>query len=77
MRRRLVAGLALSLFAVVPGRSLADLDTLLRFVEGLAMDRPARPLPAPVFALPGLDGSDVRLADLRGRLVMLYFFATW
>ena len=35
------------------------------------------PRPAPFFALLDLDGSTVRLADLRGKVVLLYFWATW
>ncbi|MCS6951184.1 MAG: redoxin domain-containing protein, partial [bacterium] len=30
--------------------------------------------PAPDFALPATDGSTVRLSDLRGKKVVLYFY---
>jgi peroxiredoxin len=32
---------------------------------------------APEFRLPALDGSQVNLADLRGKVVMVHFWATW
>jgi len=35
------------------------------------------PKPAPALALPDLDGKIVRLAALRGKVVMLFFWATW
>ena len=33
--------------------------------------------PAPSFRLPALSGSPIALEDLRGRRVLLYFFAPW
>jgi cytochrome c biogenesis protein CcmG, thiol:disulfide interchange protein DsbE len=32
---------------------------------------------APEFSLKGLDGNQVRLSDLRGKIVMVHFWATW
>lgn len=33
--------------------------------------------PAPAFSLPSLDGRTVRLEDFRGKVVLLFFWATW
>lgn len=38
---------------------------------------PLLPRPAPEFALHALDGSEISLAGLRGRTVLLDFWATW
>jgi len=35
------------------------------------------PKPAPTFALPDLDGKVARLEDLRGKVVVLFFWSTW
>ena len=35
------------------------------------------PKPAPAFSLPDLDGKESHLSDLRGKVVMLFFWATW
>jgi cytochrome oxidase Cu insertion factor (SCO1/SenC/PrrC family) len=35
------------------------------------------PKPAPAFALPSIDGRTVRLEDFRGKVVLLFFWATW
>jgi cytochrome oxidase Cu insertion factor (SCO1/SenC/PrrC family) len=35
------------------------------------------PKPAPAFALPDLQGKTVRLEDLKGKVVMVFFWATW
>jgi cytochrome oxidase Cu insertion factor (SCO1/SenC/PrrC family) len=32
---------------------------------------------APAFTLPDLDGKPVRLADLKGKVVLLFYWATW
>jgi cytochrome oxidase Cu insertion factor (SCO1/SenC/PrrC family) len=35
------------------------------------------PKPAPAFALPDLDGKTVKLGDFRGKVLLLFFWATW
>jgi cytochrome oxidase Cu insertion factor (SCO1/SenC/PrrC family) len=35
------------------------------------------PKPAPEFSLPDLDGRPVKLSDLRGKVVLLFYWATW
>jgi cytochrome c biogenesis protein CcmG, thiol:disulfide interchange protein DsbE len=46
-------------------------------LEALSLARPAQRVEAPGFDLPTLDGKTVRLSELRGRVVLLYFWATW
>ncbi len=35
------------------------------------------PKPAPSFALPDVDGKTMGLEDFRGRVLILFFWATW
>ena len=35
------------------------------------------PQPAPALVLPDLQGKTVQLADLRGKVVLVFFWATW
>jgi cytochrome oxidase Cu insertion factor (SCO1/SenC/PrrC family) len=35
------------------------------------------PKPAPSLALPDLEGKTVRLTDLKGKVVLVFFWATW
>jgi cytochrome oxidase Cu insertion factor (SCO1/SenC/PrrC family) len=43
----------------------------------MRVDRIDPPKPAPAFELPDITGAPHRLADLRGKVVMLFFWATW
>jgi cytochrome oxidase Cu insertion factor (SCO1/SenC/PrrC family) len=51
--------------------------SLVPVLDALQLSQPTSRVEAPGFELPGLDGRLVRLGDLRGRLVLLYFWATW
>jgi cytochrome oxidase Cu insertion factor (SCO1/SenC/PrrC family) len=68
---------ALWLAIVMAGQSASGQDEVRRLLGALGMEIPVRPLLAPSFTVPGLDGTQVRLADLQGRVVMLYFWTTW
>ena len=57
-----------------PGRRA---DGPVALLEALALSRPAQRLEAPDFDAADPRGQAVRLADLRGRVVLLYFWATW
>jgi len=64
-----IASLLLCFF---PARAVAqesDGQPTIRFVRN--------PDPAPEFALTGLDGKPVSLADVRGKVVLVNFWATW
>lgn len=66
--------------------TLAALGVMLLATSGLGAEpdfaalqvqRYESPKPAPAFALPDLSGHTVRLADQRGKVVLLYFWTTW
>jgi peroxiredoxin len=52
---------------------------LLRACQAMLPDRktPLRDRPAPGLVAPQLDGKPLRLASLRGKLVVVYFTGTW
>ena len=56
--------------ASAPAAGLDDLLFDLQFV-------PLDGRPAPAFTLSTLDGKDVSLADLKGSVVLLYFWTSW
>ena len=69
MLRITVVGLVLALLTVGGAGAAPDFASL--------QVQPYQPSkPAPVFALPGLDGKVTSLADLRGKVVLVFFWAT-
>jgi hypothetical protein len=71
MSRPLLAVLALAALAASPALA-AGPD-----FEALRIEPYEPPKPAPGFSLPDLDGRMRSLADVRGKVVLLVFWATW
>jgi len=67
---------ALALLALLLGARMAAADS----VDDLVLDLSMIPLDgqaAPAFTLPTLDGRRASLADFKGQVVLLYFWASW
>ena len=69
-KRSLVAGVAVALLATAALAAPPDFASM----QVIPYEPPK---PAPALTLPDLDGKEVRLADLRGKVAMLFFWATW
>lgn len=61
---------ALTLTAAIPVLAAPDF-------AALQVQQYDPPRPAPAFSLPDLKGRNATLAELRGKVVMLFFWATW
>jgi len=68
--RATVAAVALALLAVGSAGAAPDFASM-------QVQPYQPPKPAPAFALPSLDGRTVRLEDFRGKVVLVFFWATW
>jgi cytochrome oxidase Cu insertion factor (SCO1/SenC/PrrC family) len=75
--RVLIAPLSLVGILLASATLLEADEETRRLLQALWVDTPARPMLAPPFALPDLNGASIGLADLKGQIVMLYFWTTW
>jgi len=75
-RARVVLTLTLILFASGFPHSLGA-EVRPELWAALELARPTSRLEAPDFTLSDLAGKPISLRDLRGRVVLLYFWATW
>jgi cytochrome oxidase Cu insertion factor (SCO1/SenC/PrrC family) len=66
-------------WAAAVGVLLLSAQTAAAAPNWAALDAQAyeSPKPAPAFELPDADGKVTRLEDLRGKVVLLFFWATW
>jgi len=69
-RRVIITGLLLPFVGWDPAWAKDPFETLQLF-------RPKRQAPAPDFTVPGLGGSQLRLRDFKGQVIVLNFWATW
>ena len=81
VRRLLVRGLIGSLVWASalssPVSAQGVTDEVRSLLGQLGMQVPSQAASPPSFSLPDLNGTPVRLADLKGRALMLYFWTTW
>jgi cytochrome oxidase Cu insertion factor (SCO1/SenC/PrrC family) len=68
--RRPAAALVLALLLPLAAAAAPDF-------AALDIQRYDPPKPAPAFTLPDLEGRPVRLDALRGKVVLLFYWATW
>lgn len=73
LARKIATAVAAALLLSAGAAVAADVEELLFDLQIVPMDGEQ----PPDFVLPGLQGGKVALSDLRGRVALLYFWATW
>ena len=69
---KLLAAVAAAVLVTIAAPALAAPD-----FASLQIQQYDPPQPAPAFSLPDLNARNSTLAELRGKVVMLFFWATW
>ncbi len=59
------------------GMSTPALSAEVDYLAAVGLEKIEGKVPAPSFSLPDLQGKAVSLENLRGKGLMLYFWATW
>ncbi len=74
----LVAAVAV-IYIAMTGERISPVEPNLEVAgeTSVLSDDDAEPTPAPDFALPMLDGGEFRMAEQRGKVVLINFWATW
>jgi cytochrome oxidase Cu insertion factor (SCO1/SenC/PrrC family) len=72
MTRATVASVAFTLLVAAAASSATAPD-----FESMRIDPYTPPKPAPALSLPDLDGNQRTLSEFRGKVLLLFFWATW
>ena len=70
------SGLAALVLAIALGAAVGARAAGPDF-EAMSLEPYEPPKPAPAFSLPDVDGRTWTLAELKGKVVLLFFWATW
>lgn len=75
--RPMIASLVVAVAFLSPVASLAVSEEVRALLRELLIQVPAREVNAPPFSLFDTNGTPVRLAEYKGRAVMIYFWTTY
>ena len=73
----MIASLAVVVACLAPTPALAVSEDVRSLLQELLIQVPAREVNAPPFSVSDTNGAPVRLADYKGRAVMIYFWTTY
>lgn len=73
----MIAALGVVVACLAPAPALAVSEDVRSLLQELLIQAPAREVNAPPVSLSDTTGAPVRLADYKGRAVMIYFWTTY